>query len=119
MHPMLNTAVKAARKAGSIITRSSYDLDKLTVRTKRQNDFVSEVDHAAEDAIISTLKEAYPEAQAIVRVRARHIFPNCPRYIHRMQVVEASPYVPAPDRATPVPGWKRSEAFRDYLPRED
>jgi myo-inositol-1(or 4)-monophosphatase len=61
MHPMLNTAVKAARKAGSIITRASYDLDKLTVRTKRQNDFVSEVDHAAEDAIISTLREAYPD----------------------------------------------------------
>ncbi|HET7404464.1 MAG TPA: inositol monophosphatase family protein [Usitatibacter sp.] len=61
MHPMLNTAVKAARKAGSIITRASFDLDKLTVRTKRQNDFVSEVDHAAEDAIISTLKAAYPD----------------------------------------------------------
>jgi myo-inositol-1(or 4)-monophosphatase len=61
MHPMLNTAVKAARKAGSIITRASYDLDKLTIRTKRQNDFVSEVDHAAEDAIISTLREAYPD----------------------------------------------------------
>jgi myo-inositol-1(or 4)-monophosphatase len=61
MHPMLNTAVKAARKAGSIITRSSSDLDKLTVRSKRHNDFVSEVDHAAEDAIISTLREAYPK----------------------------------------------------------
>jgi myo-inositol-1(or 4)-monophosphatase len=61
MHPMLNTAVKAARKAGSLITRASFDLDKLTVRTKRQNDFVSEVDHAAEDAIISTLKTAYPD----------------------------------------------------------
>ncbi len=58
---MLNTAVKAARRAGSIITRASHDLDKLTVRRKQQNDFVSEVDHAAEDAIISTLKEAYPD----------------------------------------------------------
>ena len=57
---MLNTAVKAARKAGSIITRASSDLDKLTVRRKRQNDFVSEVDHAAEDAIIKVLREAYP-----------------------------------------------------------
>jgi hypothetical protein len=65
------------------------------------------------------LKDAYPEAQAIVRVRARHIFPNCPRYIHRMQMVEASPYVPAAGHAPPVPGWKRSEAFRDYLPKED
>src|SRR5690349_6181846 len=61
MHPMLNTAVKAARKAGSIITRSSYDLDKLTIRRKQQNDFVSEVDHAAEEAVISVLKEAYPD----------------------------------------------------------
>ena len=64
------------------------------------------------------LKEAYPEAQAIVRVRAQHIFPNCPRYIHRMQLVEASPYVPAAGRATPVPGWKRADAFKDYLPKD-
>ena len=61
MHPMLNTAVKAARKAGAIINRASFDLDKLTVRSKRQNDFVSEVDHAAEEAILSTLREAYPD----------------------------------------------------------
>jgi myo-inositol-1(or 4)-monophosphatase len=60
MHPMLNTAVKAARKAGSIITRASSDLDRLTIRRKRQNDFVSEVDHAAEEAIIAVLREAYP-----------------------------------------------------------
>jgi len=58
---MLNTAVKAARKAGSLITRASFDLDKLTIRRKQQNDFVSEVDHAAEDAILSTLREAYPD----------------------------------------------------------
>ena len=57
---MLNTAVKAARKAGSIITRASFDLDKLTIRSKQQHDFVSEVDHAAEEAIISVLREAYP-----------------------------------------------------------
>jgi myo-inositol-1(or 4)-monophosphatase len=52
--------VKAARKAGSIITRASSDLDRLTVRRKAHNDFVSEVDHAAEEAIIRTLREAYP-----------------------------------------------------------
>ena len=57
---MLTVAVKAARKAGSIITRASFDIDKLNVRAKRQNDFVSEVDHAAEDAIISILRDAYP-----------------------------------------------------------
>src|SRR5262249_45001923 len=61
MHPMLNIAVKAARKAGSIITRASFDIDKLTIRSKQKNDFVSEVDQAAEEAIISTLKDAYPD----------------------------------------------------------
>ena len=57
---MLNTAVKAARKAGAIINRASFDVDKLTVRSKQKNDFVSEVDHAAEEAIIAVLREAYP-----------------------------------------------------------
>ncbi|HUP97420.1 MAG TPA: inositol monophosphatase family protein [Usitatibacter sp.] len=61
MHPMLNTAVKAARKAGSIITRASFDVDKLTIRAKQKNDFVSEVDHAAEEAIIGVLRDAYPD----------------------------------------------------------
>ena len=58
---MLNTAVKAARKAGTLINRASFDVDKLTVRSKRKNDFVSEVDEAAEEAIISILRDAYPD----------------------------------------------------------
>ncbi|MEO8100910.1 MAG: inositol monophosphatase family protein [Betaproteobacteria bacterium] len=61
MHPMLNIAVKAARRAGSLITRASNDLDKLTVESKSQNDFVSEVDRMAEAAIIDVLREAYPK----------------------------------------------------------
>ncbi|HEX4858314.1 MAG TPA: inositol monophosphatase family protein [Usitatibacteraceae bacterium] len=61
MHPMLNTAVKAARRAGSIINRASNDLNKLTVERKAKNDFVSEVDRAAEHAIIEVLKDAYPQ----------------------------------------------------------
>ena len=61
MHPMLNTAIKAARKAGAIINRASQDLDKLSVQRKQHNDFVSEVDHAAEKAIIDILRDAYPE----------------------------------------------------------
>lgn len=58
---MLNTAVKAARKAGTLIARAAYDRDKLTVQKKRRNDFVSEVDRAAESAIIATLRESYPK----------------------------------------------------------
>ncbi len=61
MHPMLNTAVKAARRAGQIINRASLDLDALTVKHKGYNDFVSEVDRAAEQAIISVLLDAYPD----------------------------------------------------------
>ena len=57
---MLNIAVKAARTAGSIINRASLDLDVLKVGQKGPNDFVSEVDRAAEQAIIETLLEAYP-----------------------------------------------------------
>jgi myo-inositol-1(or 4)-monophosphatase len=60
MHPMLNTAVKAARRAGNIISRATRNLDIVAVREKAVNDFVSEVDREAEHAIISTLHEAYP-----------------------------------------------------------
>ena len=58
-------------------------------------------------------------AQLVVRVRAERIFPNCPRYIHRMSLVEPSPYVPRDGQVAPVPKWKRMEAFRDVLARDD
>ena len=60
LHPMLNTAIKAARAAGAIINRASLDLDRLQVNTKGPNDFVTEVDQAAETAIIDVLLGAYP-----------------------------------------------------------
>ena len=65
------------------------------------------------------LMERYPEAQLIVRVRAREVFPNCPRYIHRYQLVERSRFVPKASCPTPVPDWKRSEWARDVLPAND
>lgn len=58
---MLNTAVKAARKAGAIINRASLDLDLVRVTTKGHADFVTEIDKAAEQAIIETLSQAYPD----------------------------------------------------------
>jgi myo-inositol-1(or 4)-monophosphatase len=61
MHPMLNIAVRAARRAGSIINRATLDGAGLEVRAKRMNDFVTRVDHAAEEAIIETVKKAYPD----------------------------------------------------------
>jgi len=61
MHPMLNTAVKAARRAATIINRASFDVDHIKVTQKHHNDFVTEVDQAAERAIIDVLKQAYPD----------------------------------------------------------
>ncbi|MDP2835190.1 MAG: inositol monophosphatase family protein [Pseudomonadota bacterium] len=60
MHPMLNTAIKAARAAGKVISQGSQNLDRLTVKSKRENDFVSEIDHKAEQTIITILLDAYP-----------------------------------------------------------
>ncbi|MEO7244752.1 MAG: inositol monophosphatase family protein [Rubrivivax sp.] len=60
LHPMLNIAVKAARAAGAIINRAALDIELLTVSRKGPNDYVSEVDRAAERAIIDILLEAYP-----------------------------------------------------------
>jgi myo-inositol-1(or 4)-monophosphatase len=60
LHPMLNIAIKAARAAGALINRKALDLELLTIGRKGPNDYVSEVDRAAEEIIIQTLLEAYP-----------------------------------------------------------
>ena len=65
------------------------------------------------------LIDAYPGAQFVVRVRASQVFPNCPRYIHRMELVERSRFVPRPGQETPVPDWKRTDWACDVLPEHD
>ena len=65
------------------------------------------------------LVASYPEAQFVVRVRVREVFPNCPRYIHRYALVERSRFVPKSGVATPVPDWKTSEWASDVLPRQN
>jgi predicted pyridoxine 5'-phosphate oxidase superfamily flavin-nucleotide-binding protein len=62
------------------------------------------------------LRSEWPEAQFVVRVRAEEVFPNCPRYIHRMELVERSVFVPKEGCETPDPDWKA--AFEDSLPEE-
>jgi predicted pyridoxine 5'-phosphate oxidase superfamily flavin-nucleotide-binding protein len=68
-----------------------------------------------EDPLVDT----WPEAQFVVRIRPREVFPNCPRYIHRMEKVEASAFVPRENCVTPVPAWKRSEWAEGALPQDD
>ncbi|MDT7536544.1 MAG: uncharacterized protein QOI82_129 [Actinomycetota bacterium] len=70
---------------------------------------------AENDAQLAT----YPEAQGVVRVTVERVFPNCPRYIHRMELVEPSRFVPQQGVPTPVPDWKRSELAAGVLPAGD
>jgi myo-inositol-1(or 4)-monophosphatase len=61
MNPFLNTAIKAARLAGRVISYNAEQLDRLTITVKGHADFVSEVDHKAEMKIINTIRETYPD----------------------------------------------------------
>jgi predicted pyridoxine 5'-phosphate oxidase superfamily flavin-nucleotide-binding protein len=65
------------------------------------------------------LAASWPGAQLVIRVRAREVFPNCPRYIHRYELVERSRYVPAAGTEPPVPDWKKRDWARDVLPSSD
>ena len=70
-------------------------------------------EHRDEDPLLAL----YPEAQFLWVVRAREVFPNCPRYIHHYELVERSRFVPRAECETPVPDWKRRDWARDVLPR--
>ena len=61
----------------------------------------------------------FPGAVFLVRLTAARIFPNCPRYIHKMQLVEESVYAPRPEYTPPVPAWKTFDVFKDALPPRD
>jgi uncharacterized protein len=65
------------------------------------------------------LKEQWPEAQFVVRVRATEVFPNCPRYIHEYRLVQRSRFVPKSECETPVPAWKTREWAHDALADDD
>jgi predicted pyridoxine 5'-phosphate oxidase superfamily flavin-nucleotide-binding protein len=67
----------------------------------------------------TALDPLYAEAQFVVEVSVRQVFPNCPRYIHKMQRMEPSKFVPRPAVRTPVPGWKRMDWACDVLPAGD
>lgn len=67
-----------------------------------------------EDPLLASM----PGGQALIRVAIERVFPNCPRYIHKMERVERSPYVPAEGCTPPEPKWKEDERFRDSLPRK-
>ena len=67
----------------------------------------------------NSVEPPYLEAQFVMKVKVRQVFPNCPRYIHKMQLVERSSFVPHAAIKTPVPGWKRTDWACDVLPGND
>ena len=103
------------RSLGNVLVNPAVAL--LFIDFERPNRL--RVNGSARMAEDDPLLAAFPGAQFVVRVRAARIFPNCPRYIHRMPIAETSSYVPRVDYTPPIPKWKRFEEFADVLPGND
>lgn len=77
------------------------------------------VNGSANVSVTDPLLKEYPGSVFIVRITVERVFPNCSRYIHKMQMLEHSVYVPSEHHEPPVPAWKTSDDFRDALPERD
>ena len=103
------------RSAGNVLVNGQVGL--LFIDFERQarvrvNGLASIVDN---DPLLSN----WPEAVVVVRVKVRETFPNCPRYIHKMALVEESAFVPKAACQTPDAAWKKLEIVADVLPAKD
>jgi predicted pyridoxine 5'-phosphate oxidase superfamily flavin-nucleotide-binding protein len=103
------------RSWGNVLVNPAIGLLFLDFEAPRRLRVNGSAQVAADDPLIA----AFPGAVFIVRVTASMIFPNCPRYLHKMQLVEYSAYAPRPDYVPPVPAWKTFDSFRDALPARD
>jgi uncharacterized protein len=103
------------RSWGNVLVNPAVALLFLDFETPRR----IRVNGTAQVSVDEPLMAEFPGAVFIIRVTATKIFPNCPRYIHRMQLVEYSTYAPRPDHVPPVPAWKTFDSFRDALPARD
>jgi predicted pyridoxine 5'-phosphate oxidase superfamily flavin-nucleotide-binding protein len=103
------------RTWGNVVVNPRIGLLFLDFETPKRLRVNGTATVSAEDPLIDEI----PGAVFIVRVSAERIFPNCPRYIHKMQLVEESVYAPRPGHTPPVPAWKTFEVFKDALPPRD
>ena len=103
------------RSLGNVLVNPQVGLLFIDFEAPRRLRVLGTASVSADDL----LRAEFTGAQHVVRVRAERIFPNCPRYIHRMKLVELSAYVPSPGTTPPVPAWKRFAIFSDVLPRGD
>jgi uncharacterized protein len=100
---------------GNVLVNSQVGLLFISFEEQKRLRLNGEASIDEEDELMCD----YPEAQFIVRVRAREVFPNCPRYIHKYALVERSRFVPKATCETPIPAWKRREWARDALAAND
>ena len=103
------------RSFGNLLVNSEVGL--LFISFERQKRL--RLNGTASVDVHDPLRASWPGATLVVRVRAREVFPNCPRYIHRYELVERSRYVPAAGIEPPVPDWKARDWARDVLPSSD
>jgi predicted pyridoxine 5'-phosphate oxidase superfamily flavin-nucleotide-binding protein len=103
------------RSWGNVLVNPAVGLLFLDFETPKRLRVNGSAQVAGDDPLLAD----FPGAVFIVRVSASMIFPNCPRYLHRMQLVEHSAYAPRPGHVPPVPAWKTFDAFRDALPARD
>ena len=103
------------RSLGNILVNPRVGMIFMDFQDQRRKRVKGEASVRFDDQLLAE----NPGAQAIVRVQATEIFGNCPRYIHKMELVAHSLYVPRADHMPPVPGWKLSEQYRDVLPQRD
>lgn len=77
------------------------------------------INGTARVALDDPIEREFPGAVMMVRVTAERIFPNCPRYIHRMRLEGFSDFAPREGHSPPIPEWKTRDTFRDALPARD
>jgi predicted pyridoxine 5'-phosphate oxidase superfamily flavin-nucleotide-binding protein len=104
------------KSLGNLLVNPAVGLLFIAMHGKPQRLRVNGTAHLSRD---DPLLATTVGAQLIVRVRARAIFPNCPRYIPTMQLVEPSVYAPRPGHEAPEPAWKSFPDFADHVhPRQ-
>ncbi|GAC1473783.1 MAG: hypothetical protein PVSMB7_28140 [Chloroflexota bacterium] len=82
-----------------------------------ENPFRMRINGTATLDYTDPLLEQYPGAQLLVKVQVERVFPNCPRYVHKMELLDYSVFVPKRGYRPPVPDWKLADVFRDALPQ--
>jgi len=115
----LQDAAKSDPSTNSQGQRSEHRSGRSSIHRFLENQWRMRLNGEATIDFKDPLLTEYPEAQFIVRVRAREIFPNCSRIIHRMELKKRSRFTPKAECATPVPSWKKGDFFHDVLPVAD